>query len=371
MVGQAAVPDEFHWEFEKDGDLEGWGNDYFNDLNLPIVRDGLLELFSTGSDPYISTPRTLSVDSTINKRINLRMKVSAGYTGQIFFITESDQTYDEAKKNEFQIMGNSNFEDYSIDVSLNEKWKDKIIGIRLDPTDTSDSNIWVDYVRIDPISENNEVPQKKTNATITPLISDNTIKYWQSNGQILTTDKFNNIESINRNWALGGGFQNTGVINGNFVLHGQSESEIPSLKKNLSVSDKIVSITNLKYSPDSNFQYQINAGKQSSTTWRNFGVEVQPDRKIQIFEGKGDQSKIFGFENSNIDMRPNIAYSVMLYIDKSSAAYLKIWETDKPEYFAEYKWWFTEAEKDLEWRIQFFASAGDLELISYEELATD
>jgi serine/threonine protein kinase len=160
LIGSEPNPGDYHWEFEKDGNLENWGDDYFENLNTPIAKNGLLELHSNSDDPYISGPGSISIDSTIYKQINLRMKVSAGFTGQIYFITETDKTYDEVKKIEFPIMGTNNFEDYLIDIGSKDGWRGKIIGIRLDPTDVADSNIWVDYIRLDPALKMIKTQQK-------------------------------------------------------------------------------------------------------------------------------------------------------------------------------------------------------------------
>jgi hypothetical protein len=89
----------------------------------------------------------LAVDAQALPSIEINMKVSAGTIGQIFFITNKDAGYDEAKALRFDIRPDGEFHTYSLDMSAVPGWKDLITEIRFDPT-IEPGTIEIDYIRI-------------------------------------------------------------------------------------------------------------------------------------------------------------------------------------------------------------------------------
>jgi len=65
--------------------------------------------------------------------IHIRMKSEALSQGQIFFVTDEETNWDEAKSFKFEIENTDEFVDYYVDTKSNTKWKDEIYGIRFDP----------------------------------------------------------------------------------------------------------------------------------------------------------------------------------------------------------------------------------------------
>ena len=65
--------------------------------------------------------------------IHIRMKSSTPSQGQIFFVTDLDSVYDEAKSFKFQITTAGEYVDYYIDTKSNRKWTGQIFSIRFDP----------------------------------------------------------------------------------------------------------------------------------------------------------------------------------------------------------------------------------------------
>lgn len=132
------------WDFETDGDVEGWKA--LNNLAVLRTTAGSLVTKSTGNDPYMISPM-LMADATALSLIEIRMKASAGNMAEIYFITNSEGTYDESKVKRFSILGDGQFHTYTLDMSNVQKWNGVITQIRLDPTATK-ADIEIDYIRL-------------------------------------------------------------------------------------------------------------------------------------------------------------------------------------------------------------------------------
>lgn len=155
----------FGWEFEAGGNTgcaEGWTAG--NQITRLQVRQGNLVAESTGDDPYIFSPSIPYSKYSENSgrwgpgfaaedfpTIEIRMKVSSGYTAQLFFTATlpdyiGDYTFDEAKSLRFRITPGEQFHAYTLDMTKVEKWSGDIEQLRLDPTDTR-ATIEIDYIR--------------------------------------------------------------------------------------------------------------------------------------------------------------------------------------------------------------------------------
>lgn len=132
------------WEFEFDGDAEGWL--VWNQLAPFVIEQGSLTTHSNGNDPYMGSP-SLAIEAVKYPVIEIRMAVSAGNVGQIYFITSTDQNYDEAKVLPFSVISDGQIHTYILDMSTVARWKETITQIRLDPTDAK-SSVEIDYIRI-------------------------------------------------------------------------------------------------------------------------------------------------------------------------------------------------------------------------------
>jgi hypothetical protein len=133
------------WEFNNDGDLEGWNS--FNDWTSNTVSSGVLWGLS-GIDPYSHSSLTWANTHRL-PFIRIRMQQTAGSNAQIFFIRETDGTWDQDKSVVFPINADGQFNEYVIDMRSNcpDYYKGVVTGIRLDPTDASGSSMAIDYVR--------------------------------------------------------------------------------------------------------------------------------------------------------------------------------------------------------------------------------
>jgi putative heme degradation protein len=87
-----------------------------------------------------------AVDATASPIITISMKVSSGAWAQLFFVTDTDSRYDEAKSLRFRIQGDGEFHDYVLDMSAVQGWQGAITQLRLDPEEPA--NVEIDYIRI-------------------------------------------------------------------------------------------------------------------------------------------------------------------------------------------------------------------------------
>ena len=134
------------WDFNQDGNFEGW--QVQNQLDPLQTNMGNLVTKSTGNDPYMVS-QTISVDAPALARIEIRMKISAGDTAELYFITNSESEYSESKVFRFPITSDGKFHAYILDMSKVKKWSGEITQIRLDPT-IAQADIEIDYIHILP-----------------------------------------------------------------------------------------------------------------------------------------------------------------------------------------------------------------------------
>ncbi|MEC0229592.1 glycoside hydrolase family 99-like domain-containing protein [Paenibacillus alba] len=130
------------WDFNTDGDTQGWT--VAKQVYHVSVSGGHYSGTSTGSDPGIHSPAGLGLSAEDNPYIHIRMKNSSSDTaGQIYFITETDKTWNEAKGIGLFIKPNdSGYTDYYVPMWSNKKWTGSIEAIRFDPlTTTGDFSI--------------------------------------------------------------------------------------------------------------------------------------------------------------------------------------------------------------------------------------
>ncbi|WP_157261749.1 hypothetical protein [Paenibacillus sp. A3] len=137
-----------NWNFNIKGNDEGWSA--FNQMTRN-VSDGILSLEVTGTDPYMISSDYLSIDAVNFKFMKIRLKNNSNKSlAQLYFVTNSDGTWDEAKSVAFPIKANSDYTDYIVNLSSNSSWSGTIKQIRLDPITTGNigDKLFIDYIRI-------------------------------------------------------------------------------------------------------------------------------------------------------------------------------------------------------------------------------
>lgn len=131
------------WTFEEDA--EGWDPTW--DVSEPTVADGLVTFTATGDDPYIVGP-PFELPAVGYGTVTIRMRVSDGRTGQVFFGTATAPDHTEERSVVFPIRPGDEFRDYVLDLGSNPGWTGTIVNLRLDPTDTAGATIEIDEITI-------------------------------------------------------------------------------------------------------------------------------------------------------------------------------------------------------------------------------
>jgi len=135
------------WEFAST--VEGWKAQYCVN-GFSWQTGGYVGGTIIGTDPQIVSGTNLGIDITSHKIIKIKLKNgTASATGQIFFITNADGVYNAAKHKDFAIQPNSDYTEYTIDMSTVAGWTGTLKQLRFDPEHgASGGSFGVDYVRI-------------------------------------------------------------------------------------------------------------------------------------------------------------------------------------------------------------------------------
>ncbi len=132
--------------FEFDDSLKGWIATH--DIARMTAKDGMLVGTITGGDPYLIRS-LIRVRGDACPVIRLRMRVTAGGAGQLFWTTESSPQFDEEKKETFALVADGEFHEYRLKTGSHPRWSgETITGIRIDPTGgAATGEFAIDYVR--------------------------------------------------------------------------------------------------------------------------------------------------------------------------------------------------------------------------------
>ncbi|MGI9649416.1 MAG: hypothetical protein ACR2OI_12960 [Acidimicrobiia bacterium] len=134
------------WTFDADGDVEGW--DPTNQVDGIKSAGGTLTMTSTGDDPYLHGPAVRFPGGAYQTMVITMSLEAAGPTtpGQVFFITEEDQLFDEAKSVVFNITSDGEMHTYEIDMSSSSGWAGMVALVRLDPGAVAGATISIDSI---------------------------------------------------------------------------------------------------------------------------------------------------------------------------------------------------------------------------------
>jgi hypothetical protein len=144
----AAAITEYDWQFDEN--IEGWSA-----ANASVaVSGGTLQVTTTGVDPLLKSPDNLNITASATyKFVHVDMKNNSPVTtGRIYFITNTDPTWNQAKSKAFSIKANTEYyASYIIDMSTVAGWTGTIKQIRVDPLDPapgSGQTLNIDFIRI-------------------------------------------------------------------------------------------------------------------------------------------------------------------------------------------------------------------------------
>jgi hypothetical protein len=135
------------WSFTSS--VEGWGN--ANNWSGFASVGGALVGTSTGGDPFVESAPTW-VNTRERRWVLVTMSQTAGTSGQIFFQTEADPTWTEAKSVWFPILADGAMRTYVVDLGQSSEYRGVVTRYRLDPTTEASSQMAIaDFsARLDP-----------------------------------------------------------------------------------------------------------------------------------------------------------------------------------------------------------------------------
>lgn len=136
------------WYFDEDGNTEDWR--LLMDIRDFEAKDGSLQGFVTRYDSAILSPDNLNLPIPTVSHIKIRMKNnSSSSSAQIFYTTDSDGNFDEAKKIDFPTKPfDDGFTDYYVDAWAFRRWDGILKQFRIDPITTSDGSFYIDSVEL-------------------------------------------------------------------------------------------------------------------------------------------------------------------------------------------------------------------------------
>jgi len=119
-------------DFAFDGTTDGWAPAHH--IEGMHVRGGILVGRITGPDPYL-VRSLLRVPASECPAIVLRLRVSEGGGGQLFWATIDSPGFAEEKSVRFPVQADGRFHDVRLDLSDHPRWRGRTItAIRIDPT---------------------------------------------------------------------------------------------------------------------------------------------------------------------------------------------------------------------------------------------
>ncbi|MEM3493128.1 MAG: hypothetical protein QXD15_02090 [Thermoplasmata archaeon] len=191
------------WDFEN---TDNWNEMWYwqNQIASFEIANGSLSMVSTGDDPYLLLMHELGIDATWHNKIEMRLFVSSGSTGALYFTTSTSRVFDEAKKLEFTVYPGT-FTVYLLDFSRIPTWEGVIERLRFDPTN-SIGEIKVDYIRFLTAPQPQIIPLYR-------LYS------------LTLTDHMYTADPVERQWALQFGYTDEGVLG--YILDRRSAESVP------------------------------------------------------------------------------------------------------------------------------------------------
>jgi len=138
------------YEFNTDGNTEGWTSPQAATLS---VSGGIMNVSYGNWDPTIRSASNLNLDTSVYRRLHIRIKNNTSATLAKFrWITSTDGNWDDYKTASFTLSTNdTDFHDYYINMGGNEKWDGVVQQIQLEP------NYWqqlfgssdIDFIRLE------------------------------------------------------------------------------------------------------------------------------------------------------------------------------------------------------------------------------
>lgn len=135
------------WQFNTDGDAEGWVADH--NVSPLVVKGGLCTFELTGSDPWILRPN-LDIDTAGYGFVGVKMRSDREGSNQIYFAT-SEKGFGENGVITYHVQGDEKFHFYESEMSALKTWTGRLSSLRLDPVNGANekgAKVDVDWIAV-------------------------------------------------------------------------------------------------------------------------------------------------------------------------------------------------------------------------------
>jgi hypothetical protein len=149
QLAQPAAPliaTRAEWEFNTDGDTEGWTTR--NDLDPPTVAAGAMTLRATGPDPFITGP-AMRVSANKHSALALRMRSRRGGSAQLFWTRSGQPHTSEEMSQRFDVPAADDWQVVRVRLGDHREWTGTITRLRLDPPGGADDVVAIDHLRLE------------------------------------------------------------------------------------------------------------------------------------------------------------------------------------------------------------------------------
>ena len=133
------------WEFNTDGDHEGWTA---NSRMKTEVAGGLLIGETMGPDPILSGP-AVQIEAYATNSLTVRMRVDSKDDHAQLFWSTTTVGQSEATSAGFELIGDGEFHEYTVDLSRVKTWRGVVVSLRLDPVAGPGAKYAIDYIRFE------------------------------------------------------------------------------------------------------------------------------------------------------------------------------------------------------------------------------
>ncbi len=157
LLGRYLRPNaNYYWDFDDEIPVHWWSEGH-GIGSLTFTSDDRMAFDINDRDPYLYSPEIrMDTDERIYLRIRLRNN-SPGVRAQLFWITESDPSWDEAKSKKFDILPDQSvFREYLVCLGEDVEWQGIVKKLRFDPIENSAGYGWsyeVDYIDFETAEE--------------------------------------------------------------------------------------------------------------------------------------------------------------------------------------------------------------------------
>lgn len=133
----------FSFEFNSQADIEGFK---FSNMGTPVLEDGCLVFTPTSTDPIMEKSVEFNVDDF--KNVDVRFSAESGSHFQVFFKTASATSFNETNSSRTHYSKtNGAFTTIRVDMAGVSAWKGIVTQLRLDPCNTLNNKMKIDYIR--------------------------------------------------------------------------------------------------------------------------------------------------------------------------------------------------------------------------------